>query len=106
MVITWIALGVLASAAVAAIIAYWNEIVNWATNLLDNLFQRGKLFLRWVDGYLIPKVTGLLNGKAETEIGKPQPATEDEIRQLYKEGVITYAEMLDLLAGKEISASR
>ncbi len=106
MVITWIVLGVAGVVAVAAIITYWNDIVDWATNLLDNLFQKGKLFLRWVGGELVPKVRGILNGRAETQIGKRTPATEEDIRKLHEEGVITYQEMLDLLAGKEISASR
>lgn len=106
MIITWIALGLAAGAAIAAIITYWNEIIDWATNLLDNLFQRGKLFLRWVNGSLIPKVKGIFNGRAETQEGKRKPATEEDIRKLYEEDVITYQEMLDLLAGKEISANR
>lgn len=106
MVITtlgWIALGLIGAGAVAAIITYWDKLVKWATDLLENLFDRGRIFIRWINGQLESWVTGIINGKAKTNPNpNPQPATEEEIRKLYEEGVITYQEMLDLLAGRTI----
>ena len=108
MVITtlgWIALGLMGVGAVAAIIAYWDKLVKWATDLLESVFDRGKMFLRWVNGTLESWVSGIVNGKAETHPGPPQPATEEEIRRLCEEGIISYSEMINLLNGKTVSAS-
>lgn len=109
MVITtlgWLALGLLGAGAVAAIITYWDEIVKWARDIFDSIFSRGKMFLKWVSGYLESWINGITkNGKGEVKSGPTRPATEEEIRQLYEEGIITYQEMIDLLNGKTISTS-
>ena len=108
MVITtlgWIALGLLGAGAVAAIITYWDEIVNWAKDLLDTIFSRGKMFLRWASGYLESWFSGRgKNGGAITKPGPTRSATEDEIWKLFEEGIITASERDKLLRGETISS--
>lgn len=105
MVLTWIALGLATAAAVAVIITYWNEIVDWAKDVLDKIFQRGRLFLRWVNGDLIPTIKGIFNGKGKNQPGPIKPATREDLWKLYEEGVITYNELQILLEGGEISTA-
>jgi hypothetical protein len=105
MILTWIALGLAATAAVALIVTYWNEIVDWAKDVLDNIFQRGRLFLRWVDDTLIPTIKGIFNGKGGNKPGPTKPATREDLWKLYEEGVITYDELQILLDGGEISTA-
>lgn len=109
MVITtlgWIALGLIGAGAVAAIITYWDEIVNWAKSIFDTILSRGKIFVKWVDGYLKAWCSGIdKNGSGGTTPPVIKPATEDEIWKLYYEGVISAEERDTLLRGGTISTN-
>lgn len=105
MILTWIVLGGLAAgAAVAAIIAYWNEIVDWAKETFNRLFIRGKLFLQRVGNEIKTWIYGInKDGGAGTSTGGTRPATDEEIDALVKEGVITWEEGERLKRGEKIS---
>lgn len=108
MVITtlgWIALGLIGAGAVAAIITYWDEIVNWARDIFESIFSRGKMFLKWVSGYLKSWISGIdKNGHAGNKPGPIVPATKEEIWKLFEEGIITASERDKLLRGEDISS--
>lgn len=104
MILTWIALGILAGTAVAAIITYWNEIVDWAKETFNRLFIRGKLFLQRVGNEIKTWIYGInKDGGADTSTGGTRPATDEEIDALVKEGVITWEEGERLKRGEKIS---
>lgn len=106
MILTWIVLGLAAGAAVAAIITYWNEIVDWAKETFNKIFSRGKLFIEWAGGKLRTWLAGINKyGNSERVPGVPQPASEEDLWKLYNEGVITYDELQKLLRGESISTN-
>lgn len=107
MVITtlgWIALGLLTAGAVAAIISYWDEIVNWAKSIFDTILSRGKVFVQWVDEQLKAWCSGIdKDGSGGTTPPVIKPATKEDIWKLYNEGVISAEERDTLLRGGTIS---
>ncbi len=104
MILTWIALGILAGTAVAAIITYWNEIVDWAKETFNRLFIRGKLFLQRVGNEIKTWISGInKRGDAGTSTGDTRRATDEEIDALVEADVITWEEGERLKRGEKIS---
>lgn len=103
MILTWIALGIAAGAAAATIITYWNEIVDWAKEIFNKLFSKGKLFMEWVGGNLRTWVAGRdKDGEYSVGPDKKRPANEKELWQMYEAGIITKPELEDLLNGRTV----
>ena len=104
MILTWIALGILAGTAVAAIITYWNEIVDWAKETFNRFFIKGKLFLQRVGNEIKTWISGInKDGGVDTSTGGTRRATDEEIDALVEEGVITWEEGERLKRGEKIS---
>lgn len=82
-----------------SILDYWNDIVDWASESIKN---KCIIFLRWVNGELIPRVLGLINGKPYEEPGKRKIASEKDLYKMYEAGIITKQELEALLRGEEI----
>lgn len=92
--------------ATAAIITYWNEIVNWAKEIFNKLFSKGKLFMEWVGGILRTWVAGKdKDGGISVGPDKTRPANEKELWQMYEAGIITKEELDKLLRGETISTN-
>lgn len=83
-----------------SILDYWNEIVDWASESIKN---KCIIFLRWVNGELIPKIKKLIGLEINEEEGERRPASEEDLYKLYDAGIITKPELEALLRGEEIS---
>ena len=102
MILTWIVFGLAAGAAMAAIIAYWNEIVDWAKGIVSKGAKYAKLAINSIKGELIPELRSLFKGRPEKETGTPKSMTPEEIRQWGKEVGLSEGEIEDLINGKTI----
>lgn len=84
-----------------SILDYWNDIVDWASESIIN--NKCIIFLRWVNGELIPRVLGLINGKPYVQTGKRIIASKEDLYKMCEAGIITKPELEALLRGEEIS---
>lgn len=82
----------------------WNNMVDWATDVVKSNSLRGTLFLiRYHDGYLIPRILGIKDELAVAFDGRRMEMTKEDIKTLSESGVITKQELEALLRGEEIS---
>ena len=82
----------------------WNDMVDWATEVINyNSLQKGRLFIRYHDGYLIPRILGIKDELAVAFDGRRMEMTKEDIKTLSESGVITKQELEALLRGEEIS---
>ena len=83
-----------------SILDYWNDIVDWASKSIIN--NKCIIFLRWVNGELIPEVLVLINGNHYVQPGKRIIATKEDLYKMCEAGIITEAKLEALLRGEKI----
>lgn len=82
----------------------WNDMVDWATEVINyNSLQKGRLFIRYHDGYLIPRILGIKDEQVVAFDGERVAMTKEDIEALSEAGIITKPELEALLRGENIS---
>lgn len=102
MILTWIAIGIFAGTALAAIITYWNEIVDWAKRIVAEGAKKAKLAIQYINGKLIPNVVAFFKGEPGKKEGETKPLTPKELREWGEAANLTEQEIEDLINGKTI----
>lgn len=64
----------------------WNDIVDWTTEVVRyNSMQKGLLFIKYCDGYLIPRIFGIVDGQYMVFDGERVAMTkEDRYRSIIR----------------------
>lgn len=82
----------------------WNNIVDWTTEVVRyNSLQKGLLSIKYCDGYLIPRIIGIVDEQCVAFDGERIEMTKEDIETLSEAGIITKPELEALLRGEEIS---
>lgn len=82
----------------------WNNIVDWTTEVVRyNSMQKGLLFIKYCDGYLIPRISGIVDGQYVVFDGERIAMTKEDVETLSEAGIITKPELEALLRGEEFS---
>ena len=100
MVITlsWIVGSLLVAGAVAAIITYWNELVDWANEILEDLYDATVKLVRKGE-QLCMKIYSVVKGWFTSKI---VTASAEDMYELYKQGKIDLDTLGDTLTNREI----
>ncbi len=101
MLLTWIIGGILVAGATAAIITYWNELVDWANRIIEKMYDATVKLVRKGE-QLFLNVSGFVRGLFKTEKSDPKHATAEDMYELYKQGKIYLDTLGDNLTDREI----
>lgn len=102
MILTWIAITTAGILLTSAIIAYWNDIVNWAKKIVAEGAKKAKLAIQYIKGELIPSIQAFFEGRPAHKGGVTKPMTPEQIREWGEAIGLTEKEIQDLIEGKTI----